>query len=417
MVAIHPFSGLRYNLQKIPDLSSVIAPPYDVIDAEQQEQLYQRSPNNVIRLILGKQNPADTDQDNRYTRTRRDYDSWRQAEVLKADSDPAIYVIRHSFLSNGKKAVRIGFIAALSLDDSTRQQVFRHELTLSAPKADRTKLMEAVPANLEPIFCVYPDDKGLIQSHLEQLTHNTPPTAQATINEEQVDMWVVTQPALVGPIVHHLAGVSVLIADGHHRFEVGFANRARYNTLMTYFASIKDPALVIHPIHRIVTLPASAGFGALEQVCEIDASRQESEAFSWLKSQEKPGRFVLFDGKRWVCVSLRSEAMARWLMAPAVPLVLASFDVSILHGLLLPLLGIQAQSGQAGADGTGIQYAADPAKAVSLVKAAPNRSGWFLRGIPLEQVYAVSAQGVTLSQKSTYFYPKVPSGLVINSFV
>lgn len=418
MVAIHPFKALRYNLEKIPDLSSVIAPPYDVIDAQQQEQLYQRSPHNVIRLILGKQFPDDSKENNRYTRTRNDYDSWRASGVLKSDSQPAIYLIRHGFsAAAGKRATRLGFIAAMGLDDSTRSHVFRHELTFSAPKADRTQLLEAVPANLEPIFCVYPDEQGAIQTHLENICQSAAPTAKATINDEQVDFWVLNQPQLIAPVIGHLNKVSVLIADGHHRFEVGFANRARFNTLMTYFVSMKDPALVIRPIHRVATFPSAASLSSLENLCELEAIEGQAESLGWLQKQDKPGRFVVFDGRRWVRLSLKSEAMARWLMAPPMPLVLASFDVSILHGLLLPRLGLEpSQPSQASADGTGIQYAADFAKAAELVKAGANRMAWFLRGIPLEQVFAVSAQGVTLSQKSTYFYPKVPSGLVINAF-
>lgn len=403
MVAIHPFYGLRYDPAQAGELSAVLAPPYDVIDSDEQERLYTCSAYNVVRLILGKQFPADTASDNRYTRTRRDFDAWKVSGVLAFDPQPAIYLIQQLFSGPHGPVSRLGFIALLGLDDNTRQQVFRHEMTLSAPKADRTRLLEAVPANLEPIFCVYPDAQASLQAQLTAITQGQP-DGDAQLNEERVKMWVVRSPDLIKPIQQHLAKTAVLIADGHHRFEVGFANRVKFPAVMTYFASMRDPGLVVMPIHRLVSHASAMDWDKLAQVCEVKP-QAEAACLEWLGKTPQPGRFVVLSAGQWRCVSVREERLARWLMSPTVDSAVASLDVSLLHGLILPFLG-QADAA----------YHADFGKAAAFAREGANRSAWFLRGIPLEQVYAIAAAGITLSPKSTYFYPKVPSGLVINAF-
>ena len=416
MVAIHPFRALRYDPARIGDLGCVIAPPYDVINPDEQDRLYDASPYNVVRLILGRQHPTDTDADNRYTRTARDFRSWRDAGILQFDAAPGLYVLQQTFPDEGTTRSRLGFLALLGLDESTGREVYRHEATLTAPKVDRTKLLEAVSANLEPIFCVYPDEGGAVQALLRGVTARLVPAAQAVLKDEEIRLWAVTEADLIAEVARQLSAVSVLIADGHHRFEVAYAHRARYPLLMSYFVSMADPALVVRPIHRVApqgTVEALARQG----VCSVKPAEDLSAVMRWLRESEEKGRFGFYDGRRLSCVEVTSEALARWLMAPSLPLPIATLDVSILHGLILPRLGINPANGSVagGAGGPGVHYTADASDALKTVEDAPGRSAWLLRGIPLMQVYALAAQGMTLSPKSTYFYPKVPSGLVINS--
>ena len=157
MPILEPFRALRYQPERVQGLSRVLAPPYDVISPAQQDALYHASPYNAVRLILGKQAPTDTDADSRYTRARRDFDAWRASGVLSQDAAPALYLIEHTFPQDGQRRTRLGFLALLRFTDPIERAVYRHEATLAAPKVDRTKLLEAIPANLEPIFCVYPD--------------------------------------------------------------------------------------------------------------------------------------------------------------------------------------------------------------------------------------------------------------------
>lgn len=406
MVAVRPFAALRYNTDQISDLSRVIAPPYDVIGPKDQAQLYEHSPYNIVRLTLGTQSPQDTEQDNRYTRAQRDFTAWTREAILRRDPGPALYVIEHAFTDQGAPRTRLGFIAVIEFDPAAEPSVYRHEQTLAAPKVDRTKLLDAVPANLEPIFCVFPDEGGAIQGQLQRATAQ-PPTAQATMHGDPVRLWALTDPSLVQSVTQAVSSVPLLIADGHHRFEVSYANRHRYPQVMSYFASMADPSLVVRPIHRIVAAGQPADCEALSRWCALEPERDLAGVQAWLAAQpsQAEGRFGWYDGRTFYQASVRPEVLARWLMAPTVPLPLAKLDVSLLHSLVLPGVGISD---------TDVRYHAAASEVIRAVDAKEASTAWLLRGIPLEQVYALAVQGFSLPSKSTYFYPKVPSGLVIN---
>jgi uncharacterized protein (DUF1015 family) len=407
MVAIRPFCALRYDLGAVGDLTRVIAPPYDVISPEEQERLYQASPYNIVRLILGKQEAADTQTDNRYTRARRDFAAWCEQGILRADPNPGLYLIEHTFVSDGCSRRRLGFIALLELDGEVLRQVFRHEMTLAAPKADRTKLLQAVPANLEPIFCVFPDDGGAVQGLLEEVTQHASPLAQATIHEEGVRLWGLTDPPWVRDVVRRLSGVSVLIADGHHRFEVALAQRGRYGMVMSYFVSMAEPALVVRPLHRVIQQEGPVDVEALRRLGRLAPVNDLAALAQWLDESQGPGRFGFADGACLYRLEVSPDVVGRWLMAPPVPLAVATLDVSILHELVLPSLGSAAQSAKT-------EYTAEAAQAIEPARSGRASCAWLLRAIPLAQVFALAAHGLTLPPKSTYFYPKVPSGLALN---
>ena len=409
MPALQPFRALRYNAERVPDLGRVIAPPYDVIGPEEQDRLYAASPHNVVRLILGKHAPTDTDADNRYTRARQVFDAWRQEEVLRQDPEPALYLIEQTFAADGAVQRRLGFIALLGLEEPVERAALRHEATLAAPKADRTRLLEAVPANLEPIFCVYPDQDGAIQGLLRAAAGQTPPASTAEWNGGTVRCWVAADPALARDVVQRLALARVLIADGHHRFEVAYANRHRYGAVMSFFVSMADPGLRVRPIHRLVGgTPRPGARDALRALGAVAQAESLSGVLAWLDEggSSAQGRFGYVAPDGLFKVALGQETLARWLMAPEVPLPLAGLGVSILHQLVLPRAGVRDAD---------LTYAADARHAADAVERGQAACAWLLRGIPLAQVYALASQGLVLPPKSTYFYPKVPSGLAINA--
>ena len=408
MPTLNPFRAVRYQPDRVGNVSRVIAPPYDVISSAEQERLYAASPHNVVRVILGLQAATDTEADNRYTRARRDFDAWRQAGILQQDATPAFYLIEQAFRQEGQPRTRLGFMALLQLTDPIERAVYRHEATLAAPKADRTKLLEAVPANLEPIFCIYPDAGRAIQARLEGW-RAAAPLLEATIHEERVRMWAIEVPEELEAIRARLADVPVLIADGHHRFEVAYANRRRSPALMAYFASMEDPALVVRPIHRAVRLARPADAQAIRQVCDTAPVGDVPSLVRWLGDGTREAaacvRFGYYDGQTLYQASVNPERLARWLMRPTVPLPLAQLDVSVLHGLVLPQL-----------EATQVTYLADIQEALTAVEQGEATAAWFLKPIPLAQVYALASQGFVLPPKSTYFHPKVPSGLTFHVF-
>ncbi len=404
MVHIRPFRALRYNPDVVGDLRRVIAPPYDVIDAAAQEQLYQQSPYNIVRLILGKQFPDDTEQNSRYTRARRDFDAWCEDRALRADEEPALYLIEHTFSDQGTMRSRLGCIALLGLDDETVRSVYKHEATLAAPKADRTKLLEAVPANLSPIFCLYPDAGGAIQAALQGAA-KAAPVAEAALANEVVRLWAITDSALIAQVQRHLATVAVLIADGHHRFEVACSKRAQYPAVMAYFVSMEDPALVMRPIHRILQHAGGVDGRAVRELCLVEPAGHLDGLAQWLSDARQEGRFGWYDGRALSRVAVTDAALAQWRKAPTVAPALATLDVSLLHGLILPRLGVAAGS---------IRYTASSADALAAVDRGEGTGAWLLRRMPLAEVFALASKGFTLPPKSTYFYPKVLSGLTIN---
>ncbi|MBI3009784.1 MAG: DUF1015 domain-containing protein [Candidatus Omnitrophica bacterium] len=408
MVSIRPFAALRYNPLRIPDLSPVIAPPYDVISPQEQEELYKASEYNVVRLILGKQHSTDTEQNNRYTRAFQDFTTWRSKSILVKDPKPALYLLEHTFETGQTWRTRLGFIALLEFSGDAEPGVLRHEATLSAPKADRTKLMEAVPANLSSIFCIYPDENGTIQAILETLSRTLPAQATALLRKkEQIRMWAITEADLIDQIKAKLSTVSVLIADGHHRFEVAKGNRKRYGAVMSYFASMADPALLVQPIHRVIEPDRPLNPAVLEELCVVESGTEVNSLLEWLKeeSSQAGSRFGFFDGSQLYRLSVRQDKLSEWLMYPSVPLALAGLDVTVLHQWLLPHLGLERCP---------VQYTPDAHEALAI--AAKSRCAWILRGIPLPSIYAIASQGLTLAPKSTYFYPKVPSGVTFNAF-
>lgn len=415
MASVHPFRALRYSPQPGSNLSEVLAPPYDVIDPQQQERLYRASPYNVVRLILGKHGPQDTPADNRYTRSRRDFDAWCERGILQRDAAPALYLVEHAFQASGAVRTRLGFIGLLGLQDAVERIVYRHEVTLAAPKEDRTKLLQALPANLCPIFCVYPDAGRRVQALLERTSRETEPVGRATLGGDALRLWAITAPALIDEVARCLAPVTMLIADGHHRFEVAYAHRARYGALMSYFVSMEDPGLAVRPIHRIVHHGGRHRLEALRELCTVEPAADAEAVTRWLHEapaqQLAQGRFGCVEGDTLYQLAVKPERLSAWLASPSVAAPLAGLDVSLLHHLILPHL---AGPGAPEPGSSSVEYTADAGQAIRAAGAQPGCWAWLLRGIPLEDIYALASRGHLLAPKSTYFYPKVPSGLAIN---
>ncbi len=266
MADVQAFRAYRYDLARVGNLSDVIAPPYDVIDPALQERLYQRSPQNVVRLILNRETPADSERDNRYTRAGQTLRDWVQQGVLVQDSARALYVYHQDFEVEGQRFTRRGFMARVRLEPFGSGRIFPHEETLAGPKADRLKLFHATQMNLSQIFGLYPDAEGAVQTRLDAAVGRMPPL-QATDHLGVVSrLWPVTDQHAVSAVSGMLADHPVFIADGHHRYETalrylqekqqaGEVNGPDHpaNFVLMMLVGMSDPGLLILPTHRLVS--------------------------------------------------------------------------------------------------------------------------------------------------------------------
>ncbi|MFQ5585852.1 MAG: DUF1015 domain-containing protein [Thermodesulfobacteriota bacterium] len=441
MAHIEPFRGLTYSPDKIDDMQSVMAPPYDVISGELQESLYHRHPNNIVRLILGKTYPDDTPTNNRYTRAAMDFKGWRSEGVLTLDEKPSIYYYVQSYtLNSGEKRTRKGFIARALLEEFGKGSIHPHEKTLSGPKADRLKLTEACRANFSCILSLYSQPSLKINGILEDSIEDVP--FIDIIDDEGAThiVWRIDDPAVIESIAKDIADMSLFIADGHHRYEtaLNYRNLVRErsdnwsgtepeNYVMMYFSNMDDEGMTVLPIHRIVhTLPDfnperflndCSAFFEIDGI-EFDETVEPRARRDLLEKLSGSGRKYSFglsmNGiNTYYILTLKERGIIDREMGESVPSVFRELDVSVLHALILDrILGIDAKAQEAQ---TNIIYKKDPDAAFQLVRDGAQMA-LFLNATKIGQVNSVSEAGLTMPQKSTYFYPKLLSGLVINPF-
>jgi uncharacterized protein (DUF1015 family) len=263
MADIRAFRAYRYDLGRVGALSDVVAPPYDVIDPALQEALYARSPHNVIRLILNREEPTDSEADNRYTRAARCLRDWQREDILLQDSARALYVYHQDFEVEGQRFTRRGVLARVRLERFGEGRIFPHEETMAGPKADRLRLFRATAMNLSPVFGLYPDPDRTVQSQLDEAVRRAPPL-EATDHLRVVNrLWPVTDQHVVSTVTGLMGPRPVFIADGHHRYETALRYlderreagdvrdaEAPANFVLMMLVSMSDPGLQILPTHR-----------------------------------------------------------------------------------------------------------------------------------------------------------------------
>lgn len=410
MADIIPFRGELYNPEKIYDLSKVVAPPYDVISSEEQEKLYVSEPHNIIRILLGKDSPEDNEKDNKYTRAARFLKDWQEREVLKKDREPSIYAYLQEFAIDGQLKRRLGFMALLKLEEFgvKRSSIYPHENTLLAPKEDRAKLIQSIEANLGPIFALFADDDKYIDAILERATKTQPILDILDHYGIKNKLWRISDKDIVLEITHLMKNKKIFIADGHHRYEVGLEfskikKDPKYGYILTYFTDLYADGIVILPVHRLIAGVNSDILFKLEKELERNfvikelASKDNIKDFLYAASgQEK--RFVVYDGKTFMGLSLEQKD---------------SLDASIVHDLIIePLKKEHEGLGEK----ISIDFTKDLHYAVKEVDKKRFSLAIFLNPTKVTQVRDIAFSGNRMPQKSTYFYPKVLTGLVINAF-
>ena len=418
MIDLRPFRALHYAPAAVGALADVIAPPYDVIDDAQLERLYERSQFNVVRLILNRS--AD-----RYGAAAAELAGWRRRGVLVQDREAALYYYVQDFvLDGGSRHQRSGLMAAVRLEPFAAGNILPHERTFPSAKADRLKLMTACRANLSPIFGVYPRALAALDPAREHAAA-APAWIDVADRGERHRVWRISDGAAMARIVAGLRDTTVFIADGHHRYETALAYRdqrraagdtdpdAPHNFLLMYLCSMDDPGLVILPTHRVCrgALPADwlARVAAHFEMEAVPAT----EVFARLGRETRPGSLGLHRKEGTYLLHLRERDLGAVdrLFAGVHP-VIRQLDVSILDGFLLgDVLGIDCV--RAGQEGL-LTYTHDDRQALAAVDRDGASAAFLLRSPRMTEVEAACLGGQTMPQKSTYFFPKLQTGLVFH---
>jgi uncharacterized protein (DUF1015 family) len=439
MAKIVPFRGILYDREKIQNLRDVITPPYDVISAREQQAYYRRHPQNIIRLILGKVYPQDTEYNNRYTRAAKFFRVWQEQEILVQDAVPAFYVTEIDFTLEGTLRTRSGFIALVELEDFKGGRILPHEKTFSGTKADRLRLMEACKANFGPVFSLFSDPGDKILRALRTATKGIEPAFQfEDLKGYRHRLWRLTDPQLHSQIAEDLADGSLYIADGHHRYETALTYRNHMaskrgtfdrddpsNFIMMSLSSLDDPGLTIRPVHRLVyNVPQQAIKGFLdkaqtyfhvERLKSDGLSRTEvaGDFLSRIREEAEKGVIgvVLRDHRDLYLLRVKEGIMDRFF-GGEIPPPLRKLDVTMATKLVLEhILGFDDTDLD---DEERILYTSRTEKALKAVDTGKCSLALILNATRLAQIEEVSKAGLTMPRKSSYFYPKVMTGLVIN---
>jgi uncharacterized protein (DUF1015 family) len=431
MADIRAFRGFRYDLGHVGALSDVVAPPYDVIDTALQQKLYDTSPYNAIRLELTRDEPGDDENTNKYTRAGGTLREWLAANVLRQDTARALYVYEQEYTVEGQTFTRRGFFARVRLEPFGSGRIYPHEQTLSGPKEDRLKLYRATGFNLSPIFGLYPDSEGEVFAPLEALTRTSPPVVARDHLGVTNRLWVVTDSAAISKVIGAMGPKPVYIADGHHRYETGLKyleerkaanevpdDEAAPNFCLMQLVGMSDPGLLILPTHRLVSgLSDHPTAAKLEAVLaghfDIVARTGTDANAAWEHvqmdgSQSTLGFGTVADGQ-WFVAKLRDPAVMADL-APDHSAEWRGLGVSILRELVLERL-LREKVG-----GTPLcKYVHLMSEVTDSVAKKECQVACLVPPATMRHVEEIAGHGEKMPPKSTYFYPKLLTGMVFNS--
>ncbi len=426
MATIKPFKGLTYNRKKVLNIQSVMAPPYDVISSKMQSHFYELNPYNIIRLILGKETKKDNGKNNKYTRARKFLDSWLKNDVVLVDKKPCIYIYQQIYLFKNKKKTRTGFISLMKIEDPKKSGILPHEYTLSKPKKDRFKLIKSVGANLSPIFSLYDDKKSVISKILKKEKSQT--SALIDINFEGVNhkLWKIADPKIINSIKAQIKKKKIFIADGHHRYEVSLmykkylAKKKKSGTssdyVMMYFTNLRESSNVaIFATHRLLKKISNKNINDILSLLKGSFNAtlyNSSEALikQLSKKINRPSYGVYMGKNKFYLISLKKHLSTQKIISGNKSSQWKRLDVAVLHNYVLKdLLSLKDAENN-------IKYVREPEHAVRLINDGEYAIAFFLNPTRAKQVRDVAEKKDMMPQKSTYFYPKLLTGLTINKF-
>jgi uncharacterized protein (DUF1015 family) len=428
MADINPFPALRYDLQRV-SAHEVVTQPYDKITPVMQERYYAASPYNLVRIVLGRREPNDDAANNVYTRAAGFGREWRAEGIFRHDSSPCLYPYSQTFTApSGKTFERRGFIALARVEDYSSKIVYRHEQTLSKPKADRLELLRATRAHYEQLFLLY-EDSGEIDSLLTPKPGSTPAIEVSDEYGVSHRVWQISDSAVIASVQHKMRDKKLVIADGHHRYEtaLNFRNECRssagansnpnapYEFVMMTLVNMNDPGLLVLPTHRVVHSLTSFSAQEFEkssrsffEVEPLNASLDAAQATALLSEKGRTGIALLaVTADRTFLLHAPKAAGDQFMTGLSARQ--RALDVVQLHKSLLE--GVLKLSEKSIRDQHNLSYIRDAGEAIAQVRKGAANIAFLMNACPVGQVRDVAFAGEVMPQKSTDFYPKLLSGL------
>ena len=438
MAEIQPFRAYRYDTNRVA-LKDVLTQPYDKITPEMQERYYAASPYNLISIEKGRVQPSDAAGNNVYTRAAKKVEEWISSKILAQDGAPSIYIYSQEFLVPGTQArrARIGFIALGRVEDYEAKVIFRHERTLSAPKADRIELLRQTRVQTGQLFLLYDDPGRVIDNLLEETTRKSTPLEMTDEYDVIHRLWPVSDPVFIQRVQSAMKDKKLVIADGHHRYETALNMRnegrdksgnsdahAAYEFAMMTFINTHSKGLTILPTHRVVSL---ANFD-FEKFRKAMAPYFDWYSYPFQDVQERAAAYSEFrkdlespkHGRRAIGIYPGNGAFFLFLLKrdadleaamPDVSEAQRGLDVVLLHRLMLEKgLGITAEAVTAEKN---VSYEREMDAALAHVDRGEAQAAFLLNPVPVQQVADIALGGDVMPQKSTDFYPKLMSGIAI----
>jgi len=417
MPVISPFRGIIYDKEKVDDLAKVLAPPYDVISPSEQEFYHQLHRCNIVRIILGREYPADTQEENRYTRARDYFRKWLHSGILIREKEPTIYVYDQEYPFKERTVRRRGFIALMQLKKFGSGVIFPHERTFPQVRLDRLRLLQACRANFSPIFSLFSDPSHTVDELLKQ---TTPLFALRDKDGIRHSLEAIRDKDIIEKIAGEMRNKRVFIADGHHRYLTALRFKEEQERrqrgedyVMMYFLNMEGDAATVLPVHRVVgnlemrevvQLRKRLGDFFKIKVFNFSPEDEEMQKKTMLKQIQDAGEkctFGMYCGEdRYYLLSLKRDYRQHFQ---------GKVDTAILNELILEKI-LKRRDLKKGED---IEFVKDETEAVSLVRRGEYRIAFFLNPPSLRQIRELSLAGKVMPPKTSYFYPKLLSGLVI----
>lgn len=409
MAEIKPFKGLRYSQNK--DLRLVTSPPYDIISVSEQEGFYKADPNNVIRLELGAIYKDDTADCNRYTRAAEYLDDWLLNGILKREREDAFYIYEQEFpLENGGTKILYGLICLARLEPFDKGIILPHEKTLSKAKEDRLNLARATGANFSQVYSLYADEEKTVPQILDSYRERKPDIEFTSFEGIVQRLWIITDAGINSKISAAFSDKKLFIADGHHRYETALKYKENFggpDYVMMFLAEMDNPGLVVFPTHRVVH-----GLEDFDEKKLLDKAREYFDISPAAAGEAPPkGSFILIAKGGRHRLTLRDIRVMDGVFPDSSP-AYRHLDVNVLHSLLLDkLLRIDLANL---ALQKNLLYTRDAAEAEAIVKNGSAQCAFLLGPTLIDEIKDISLANEKMPQKSTYFWPKLITGLVMN---